>query len=1623
MTRIALLILVLIALLASAVVNAATTTNYDFSVRSPGGNIFAYDGTSTTQVPNNNTSPSVQHTSGEYTAIATNDGNGNVISTTKNKDYPSIRYVIEIDEEIRNVSGLSFFWNGWGYNNSSSRGDGVKIYIWNFASNSYQLARSTTTRNEVSLTFSITSSLSNYIDASSNKVIIYIVTPQKTAGPKTNAIITDYLQLTVTAEVVSPANLLANFQFDECAYRGTGNEVIDQLGRYSGTSHNSVNTSVNGQIEKALAINNAQQHVQTNIPLPSSYSVATWFKKPTDTSGNPFFILGAMESGGDLLVLDRNNGWRWGIYDVSSGSPRTINGNYSFSSLDDNWHHMTLVYHANQTSLYIDGRYIESINLTPSGSLKYIGTSFDDIASANPQGFRAPLDEFMVFDGVLTAAEIGDIYTQQNNGNNFDGTTRLANACAAILANFQFDECAYYGTGNEVLDQLGNYSGSSQNGVNTSVDGQIEKALAITNAQQHVQISIPLPSSYSVATWFKKPTDTSGSPYFILGAMKNGGDLLFLDRNNGWRWGIYDADSSTSINGSYSFSGLDNNWHHMTLLYQNNQSQLYIDGVFIESINLMPSGTLTYLGTSFDDISSANPQGFRAPLDEFIVFSGVLTLREISQIYAQQGRGSNYDGSTRTIKSCAVVRANFKFDELAYGDIPGEVTDSVGTFHGRAKSAQTVAGKVCRAVDLSAPGTGNYVVLDESALDNKSEFSISLWAKTAKTGTQSFVSGANAGSHNELIMWFTSHTQFRPHVQNRQNGTLTVSSIAGDAWRHLVWTQGNDESCLFIDSVAQGCLNQTTSVLEIQSLILGQEQDSVGGSFDDSQAFDGLLDELVIFDGVLNAGKIAQIYNFQNNGLGLNGETIACPEPAIHHYEIVHDGNGLTCAVEPITIKACANSDCTNLSAESMSLEFTITSPSEGTVTEVIPTFTGSTRIDFSHTTAEAVRLSIDGATIAASNAVECTGFGSSCVMTFADAGFRFLYGDNNSEVIGHQTAGKGFSETLKLQAVKNNNGVCEGIFSGAVNVSLAQQNVTPALAFNAGLAFQASGVNIAKYPLFSDNVSLNFGNDSIAVLPNSNYLDAGEIRLHARYANADIAIVGSTNDFWVKPDRFEILAKNSTGILNGNSAVSTIRHKASENFDFTVRALNFAGNLTQNYRQADGQLALKVSRIAPTKNGAIDGRFTYAAGQSRTTSTSAIFQPAILSNFSDDEKGSSTFNNAQYDEVGVINIDVQDINYGGLGNVEGLVSANDLTIGRFTPAYFKQTVKEEHKGKLDAYQSAVGTCAIADWAYTGQRTSDDKGAIGYSLEPKITISAFNANGGMTKNYTLGEAENFMKLSSASVNIELPRHDESQQIFDSVADNPVAITAVMALGSLSASSDDSGRLIAGEWLYTFSSNDHFSYKRDDTSFLAPFGAKIPFVTEQITDSDGITLQMDASTNKVVATAIEKFVTDGVEIRFARMVLENSYGSENSTLRAPLSVQVFDGTGFYTHTDESCLTALIGDKKSGTKYSGNMSLWQYRLIDIASDAIQVDDTEANISGVLDRGIQQQLFFSPPAKQGTLEWEYEVPSWLKFKWDALDGDNDGNFYDDNPSAMLSFGIYRGNDRIISWREVVN
>ncbi|MBU2870298.1 DUF6701 domain-containing protein [Colwellia sp. E2M01] len=219
---------------------------------------------------------------------------------------------------------------------------------------------------------------------------------------------------------------------------------------------------------------------------------------------------------------------------------------------------------------------------------------------------------------------------------------------------------------------------------------------------------------------------------------------------------------------------------------------------------------------------------------------------------------------------------DYRFDELVYTGAPGEIIDSITGADGQAIDSQPTEGKVCNAIDLSATGIDDYAILDESVLTGKTNFSISLWSKSSKTSNQSFLSGAGA-SANDLLMWFINDTNFRPHLKNSYQGDIRTPSIADGEWHHLVWTREGNQSCIFVDKVLQGCVTQSSSALSIQSLILGQEQDSIGGDFVSSQALEGLIDELLIFDEVISSSQVADIYDNQNSGRGYDGSARVCP--------------------------------------------------------------------------------------------------------------------------------------------------------------------------------------------------------------------------------------------------------------------------------------------------------------------------------------------------------------------------------------------------------------------------------------------------------------------------------------------------------------------------------------------------------------------------------------------------------------------------------------------------------------------------------------------------------------------------------------------------------------------------
>jgi predicted acyltransferase (DUF342 family) len=698
--------------------------------------------------------------------------------------------------------------------------------------------------------------------------------------------------------------------------------------------------------------------------------------------------------------------------------------------------------------------------------------------------------------------------------------------------------------------------------------------------------------------------------------------------------------------------------------------------------------------------------------------------------------------------------------------------------------------------------------------------------------------------------------------------------------------------------------------------------------------------------------------------------------PAIHHYEIAHDGQGLTCDAETVLIKACTNESCSELSTESVTLDFL----ANGAVISS-PSFVGSTDVTFNHSVEETLTFSLD-ATIAADNSLVCDDSNNtSCDMEFTNAGFRFLYGDSNSTTLPNQTAGSVFGETLKLQAVQNSDGVCTGLFNKKTKVDLSQENLAPN--GTSGLSFSIDGKDIAKHSGVTPT-ELIFGADSIATIPTPLYHDAGQIRLHAHYDLDGVTLFGSSNPFWVSPAELVVGATLAASHLNGASTTASPTHAAGENFTLTVSAFNSLGVITPNY--SPGTMQLKLERTGPTLSDSVDGKLTYAAAGSLAASISPVFESVTLNNFS---SGQSVYTAAQYSEVGLLNLDLQDSNYGNAGIV---IDATDINIGRFIPDHFEQTVAEH-----GAFMAVCDTATT--FAYSGQTdaANDSIGTISYAINPVLAITARNKQGAITQNYyedNQDSANDYMKLSTENVSITTPTSDQVATGVDSIK---LPLTANMTAGILSQNDltalPATVALPKGVLHYQLSESDNFFYNRSANTQVAPFSSDINFSTATIIDTD-----------TVKATSTVDASPSGVDIRFGRLVLQNSFGPETSDLPQPMQIEHFTDNGFIVSSDNNCVS-----------YDTNKITLSNISLDPALTRALPEPPVAAGNFIAGKTRTIKLAAPGAGNQGKIGVSYEVYDWLKYDW------NLNGVYDDNPSAVASFGQFRGNDRIISWQEV--
>jgi MSHA biogenesis protein MshQ len=163
------------------------------------------------------------------------------------------------------------------------------------------------------------------------------------------------------------------------------------------------------------------------------------------------------------------------------------------------------------------------------------------------------------------------------------------------------------------------------------------------------------------------------------------------------------------------------------------------------------------------------------------------------------------------------------------------------------------------------------------------------------------------------------------------------------------------------------------------------------------------------------------------------------------------------------------------------------------------------------------------------------------------------------------------------------------------------------------------------------------------------------------------------------------------------------------------------------------------------------------------------------------------------------------------------------------------------------------------------------------------------------------------------------------------------------------------------------------------------------VSAQPVDPDGVT----------TASPVD-LTSGGVDMRWGRIILQNAYGPETQALTMPLLAQYHDGSSFVLNPDDTCSLYDADDLTCDDDLS-------------PADDLACSNVTASGTGV---GHAQAFTLTEPdnGKTGPLRYTLAVDAWLRYDWA-----NDGS-PDEDPAATANFGLYRGNDRIINWREII-
>lgn len=713
-------------------------------------------------------------------------------------------------------------------------------------------------------------------------------------------------------------------------------------------------------------------------------------------------------------------------------------------------------------------------------------------------------------------------------------------------------------------------------------------------------------------------------------------------------------------------------------------------------------------------------------------------------------------------------------------------------------------------------------------------------------------------------------------------------------------------------------------------------------------------------------GSVSAIMSLQTKiSGGSYAYTYSCAAPPLDHYGISLSSPGVTCAGQPITISAYDSSGALVVPTAGTVVTLS-TSPATGSwVGGNTYTFTG-TESSFTkylqQTTSSTLNINVTDGTYSESASLDPN-------IIFNDSALTF-YGSTGLGTMPNQVAGTTDSNPI----LKASN--CSSRITGAKNVSFGYECRNPTTCI-AGQTFSVNSNNIQSNAngasiSYSAAQSLTFDGSSNASIP-INYSDVGKVKLYASMALAAsgndpaITLTANSGDFIVKPYTIAASAIQTSGAVANPGGTSTSGTAsdfvaAGDAFTVKVEVRNSSGGRTPNFGNettSENNILFSPQALIHPAGGTLTG----LTGATTFTATT----PA----------GTFMNSNVSWNQVGSFTArpELADNDYLGAGDLS--VKTTSGTIGRFYPDHFAL-----------ASSSTTNTCVAGGFSYLSQPTI----GLNYVLQAQSSTNS------VVTNYISA----YGTLATVSYVAENADSADGNTYTSRLSDGatPTWSSGVMTVASTAAS--------VLRKLTTYSPDGPFSSLQ--------WGLNVTDTFDGGRSLSG--KNMNALTTGVCAgagcTAIK--IGNPLVLRYGRLRLDSASGPETVKLPVNFLTEFWSGNGFVLNTTDSCTIVPLS---AITYPSGTLATPANFTVPLSVG--NTIGTYTNSSGgVHFASGNAGHYFSAPSAAGTGSFvvgiDLSTLTWLRYDWNQNGDYSDATM----PNVTYKFGAYRGNDRLIYWRE---